>query len=530
MEEGFSESPDNLDHTENAASGSGPPTRGRSTVTRRHKFDLAARTLLARAAGLYRSVQAHRNQSRREGISLQQDPGALYDFNLDEELEIDLDDEAMEAMFGQDLTSDNDILGMWIPEVLDWPTWHVCESEDREEVVVCELCECNVVSFNQHMKRNHPGCGRSANRQGYRSNGSYVDGWFGGECGSGNPYYLLCGSCREKYLALKTKTKTTNSERYKGQAPDLIGKQDSVYEEDWDMLDVDEDEKLTGEEEFELLAGPLGLNDRRIVPEPVQFPDSDPLGASVAMVTATNSMEETLMQIGCHGSVEKSSSGRVTLGEQAAALANPHDRVVALRRVTAAAQVLLARTMVMRALSLLSVSGSSCSLAAGLESLGLTDIRTLVRLMCLAAAGRAGLSTSPSAIASTSERSRGGHSKASKPISCLAYLSTAVGCLASNTPSAAKLLVQLCTQNLISAATGVNLTTVDDPIQRKFLPSFLRGIAEENKLVTSPNFVVTQALVALLADKGAKLRPNYDKTEIEKKSRFYCPIVCPSFL
>ncbi|XP_048649174.1 probable E3 ubiquitin-protein ligase HERC1 [Marmota marmota marmota] len=517
MEEGFSESTDNLDHTENAASGSGPPARGRSAVTRRHKFDLAARTLLARAAGLYRSVQAHRNQSRREGISLQQDPGALYDFNLDEELEIDLDDEAMEAMFGQDLTSDNDILGMWIPEVLDWPTWHVCESEDREEVVVCELCECSVVSFNQHMKRNHPGCGRSANRQGYRSNGSYVDGWFGGECGSGNPYYLLCGSCREKYLAQKTKSKTTNSERYKGQAPDLIGKQDSVYEEDWDMLDVDEDEKLTGEEEFELLAGPLGLNDRRIVPEPVQFPDSDPLGASVAMVTATNSMEETLMQIGCHGSVEKSSSGRITLGEQAAALANPHDRVVALRRVTAAAQVLLARTMVMRALSLLSVSGSSCSLAAGLESLGLTDIRTLVRLMCLAAAGRAGLSTSPSAIAGTSERSRGSHSKTNKPISCLAYLSTAVGCLASNTPSAAKLLVQLCTQNLISAATGVNLTTVDDPIQRKFLPSFLRGIAEENKLVTSPNFVVTQALVALLADKGAKLRPNYDKSEVEKK-------------
>ncbi|XP_055971788.1 probable E3 ubiquitin-protein ligase HERC1 [Sorex fumeus] len=517
MEEGFSESPDNLDHTENVASGSGPLPRGRSAVTRRHKFDLAARTLLARAAGLYRSVQAHRNQSRREGMSLQQDPGALYDFNLDEEFEIDLDDEAMEAMFGQDLSSDSDILGMWIPEVLDWPTWHVCESEDREEVVVCELCECSVASFNQHMKRNHPGCGRSANRQGYRSNGSYVDGWFGGECGSGNPYYLLCGSCREKYLALKTKSKTTSSERYKGQAPDLIGKQDSVYEEDWDMLDVDEDEKLTGEEEFELLAGPLGLNDRRIVPEPVQFPDSDPLGASVAMVTATNSMEETLMQIGCHGSVEKSSSGRVTLGEQAAALTNPHDRVVALRRLTAAAQVLLARTMVMRALSLLSVSGSSCSLAAGLESLGLTDIRTLVRLMCLAAAGRAGLSTSPSAPAATAERSRGGHSKASKPISCLAYLSTAVGCLASNSPSAAKLLVQLCTQNLISAATGVNLTTVDDPIQRKFLPSFLRGIAEENKLVTSPNFVVTQALVALLADKGAKLRPNYDKSEVEKK-------------
>ena len=62
---------------------------------------------------------------------------------------------------------------------------------------------------------------------------------------------------------------------------------------------------------------------------------------------------------GCQGSVEKNSSGRVTLGEQAAAIQNPHDRVMALRRVTAAAQVLLARTMVMRALSLLSVRYTS---------------------------------------------------------------------------------------------------------------------------------------------------------------------------
>ncbi|KAM9825931.1 probable E3 ubiquitin-protein ligase HERC1 isoform X4 [Syngnathus typhle] len=519
MEEGFSESPEGQEQDNALDASSGASLRGRSAVSRKHHFDLAARRLFARAAGLYRSVQAQHSQSRREVPSHlpQQDPGALYDFTLlDEELEMDLDEEAMEVMFGQDLASDTDILGMWIPEVLDWPTWHVCETDDRDEMVVCELCEANVVNFNQHMKKSHPGCGRSANRQGYRSNGSYVDGWFGGECGSGNPYYLLCGACREKYLAIKSKAKVPVVERYKGQAPDLLGKQDSVYEEDWDMMDVDEDEKLTGEEEFELLAGPLGLSERRTVPEAVQFPDSDPLGASAAMVTATNSMEETLLQIGCQISVDKSSSGRVTLGEQAAALQNPHDRVMALRRVTSAAQVLLARTMVMRALSLLSVSGSSCSLAAGLESLGLTDIRTLVRFMCLAAAGRAGLSTGPTAASSHAERTRGA-AKASKPISCLAYLSTAVGCLASNSPNAAKLLVQLCTQNLISAATGMNLTTVDDPVQRKFLPSFLRGVAEENKLITSPNFVVTQALVALLADKVAKLRPAYDKADMEKK-------------
>lgn len=69
---------------------------------------------------------------------MQQDPGALYDFNLDEELEIDLDDEAMEAMFGQDLASDNDILGMWIPEVLDWPTW-VCVTAAGAALTYCFL-------------------------------------------------------------------------------------------------------------------------------------------------------------------------------------------------------------------------------------------------------------------------------------------------------------------------------------------------------------------------------------------------------
>lgn len=94
---------------------------------------------------------------------------------------------------------------------------HVCETDDRDEVVVCELCEANVANFNQHMKKSHPGCGRSANRQGYRSNGSYVDGWFGGECGSGNPYYLLCGGCREKYLAIKSKAKVPIVERCVGQ-------------------------------------------------------------------------------------------------------------------------------------------------------------------------------------------------------------------------------------------------------------------------------------------------------------------------
>ena len=46
---------------------------------------------------------------------------------------------------------------------------------------------------------------------------------------------------------------------------------------------------------------------------------------------------------------------RMALGEQVNLLNTPHDRAVALRKTTAATQVLLARAMVMRALSLLSV-------------------------------------------------------------------------------------------------------------------------------------------------------------------------------
>ncbi|KAK6285119.1 hypothetical protein J4Q44_G00390550, partial [Coregonus suidteri] len=180
------------------------------------------------------------------------------------------------------------------------PSQHVCETEERDEVVVCELCEASVANFNQHMKKTHPGCGRSANRQGYRSNGSYVTEPFEWGVWQWQPILPpLWGSPHgTQHAGVKSKTTVPVMERYKGQAPDLLGKQDSVYEGTWDMLASYEDDRLTGEEEFELLAGRLGLSERRVVPEAVQFPDSDPLGASVAMVTATNSMEETLLQIG----------------------------------------------------------------------------------------------------------------------------------------------------------------------------------------------------------------------------------------
>ena len=88
-------------------------------------------------------------------------------------------------------------------------------------------------------------------------------------------------------------------------------------------------------------------------------------------------------------------------------------------------------------------------MAEGLEQLGLADIRLVVRLMCLAAAGRANFANSTETTSNSHllgpldgivEEHNAGSS------SSLTYLSAAIGSLASTNPSAAKLLVQLCTK------------------------------------------------------------------------------------
>ena len=50
----------------------------------------------------------------------------------------------------------------------------------------------------------------------------------------------------------------------------------------------------------------------------------------------------------------KSVKNYKSLGEQAVCLRSPHERMLALQRTTSAMQVLLARTMLMKALALLS--------------------------------------------------------------------------------------------------------------------------------------------------------------------------------
>ena len=90
-------------------------------------------------------------------------------------------------------------------------------------------------------------------------------------------------------------------------------------------------------------------------------------------------------------------------------------------------------------------------MAEGLEQLGLADIRLVVRLMCLAAAGRANFANSVETPGSPLFMGPLEHGileehTAAGSMSSLTYLSAAIGSLASSNPSAAKLLVQLCTK------------------------------------------------------------------------------------
>ncbi|XP_078688080.1 putative E3 ubiquitin-protein ligase HERC1 isoform X3 [Branchiostoma floridae x Branchiostoma belcheri] len=417
----------------------------------------------------------------------------IYDrLNLDEDM--DIDEEVMEDMFGREITSEREMLGLWFPE-------YAREAEQGDETVLCELCGTTTSQFNRHMRTHHRGCGGSCGRQGYRSNGSYVDGWFGGTCGTGSPYYLLCGECRERYLAegaqrdivyadATSPDRSTSSVKL---SPDLVGRVDGSYEDEMDFGDL-EGNRFAAIESFEAIMGSLGLNDRRVVPDPVQFTDSDPLGAksTVASMAEESNLSPDLPR--SSQSLGLPGPRRLTLGEQAAMLLDPHDRAVALRRTTSAAQILLARSMVMKALSLLSVSGSACSLAAGLEALGLADIRLLVRLMCLTAAGRAEF------VMGTDDTGHHGNGTGTPNgmATSLTYLSAAIGSLAANSASASRMLVQLCTQELMSAATGVNLSTIEDPRKRTCRrdqdPS-----SSDHKALSSPSFSVTQSLVSLLA-------------------------------
>ncbi|XP_066580931.1 E3 ubiquitin-protein ligase MYCBP2 [Prorops nasuta] len=73
-----------------------------------------------------------------------------------------------------------------------------------ERETTCELCGLKFPHpVTYHMKMMHPGCGWHAGGKGYNSGGNYCVGW-AGDCGDGgvggSSWYIICDTCRDKYL------------------------------------------------------------------------------------------------------------------------------------------------------------------------------------------------------------------------------------------------------------------------------------------------------------------------------------------
>ncbi|KAL7297667.1 hypothetical protein TKK_0009333 [Trichogramma kaykai] len=86
-------------------------------------------------------------------------------------------------------------------------------TNNAEKETICELCGLNFPHpVTYHMKLMHPGCGWHAGGNGYNSGGNYCVGW-AGNCGDGggggNSWYLLCDTCRDKYM------KSRKNKRYR---------------------------------------------------------------------------------------------------------------------------------------------------------------------------------------------------------------------------------------------------------------------------------------------------------------------------
>ncbi|KAK2827719.1 hypothetical protein Q7C36_018645 [Tachysurus vachellii] len=263
-----------------------------------------------------------------------------------------------------------------------------------------------------------------------------------GECGSGSPYYLLCSGCRDKYFSANLRAMDSQHHGPRGMASDLIGRLDSASDDEWEQQDISDPERLTGLEDFGPRCDEYGAEARR--------------GVTLSWGT------------GCI-----SDGGSAETGGSA-----PHHF-----NCTGPAGIQHGAYSLSQTASITSV----CSQSGGLEALGLADIRILVRLMCLAAGGRVQVDQQ--------DRVRGSGNDGSSS-AFLSFLSTAIGSLVSHSPTAYRELVDICTQDLMAAATGVNLGAICDPQQRGRL-----GVGRDSRDLAFPNFLVTQSLVSLLTEK-----------------------------
>eukprot|EP00794_Sanderia_malayensis_P009528 gene9528-10514_t len=258
----------------------------------------------------------------------------------------------------------------------------------RHDLVYCDICQKCDSPFNRHMRTHHPGCGSANSRFGYRSNGQYVDGWFGGTCGTGSPYYLLCQTCRQRYLegAQQLKLLSTLPESHPfdlklvANAPDLLGlenedekpiKSSSGHQdlEEPEIFALDPEENPNRNDQH---MKDIGLSDCRFVPPVISFPYHDPLGHKAT----TGLVSPSPVQLDDDSAV---ASGSVrSLGQQADCLTDARARLYALDRISRACQVIVSRKIVYTMLEVLVKTLNFDEISQALVDLGIDNVQSLL--------------------------------------------------------------------------------------------------------------------------------------------------------
>ncbi|XP_057655201.1 probable E3 ubiquitin-protein ligase HERC1 isoform X1 [Diorhabda carinulata] len=322
---------------------------------------------------------------------------------------------------------------------------------------ICPYCKHLSPYLDAHLLSYHPGC----NTQ-----------WGQGVCGyCTDGYYILCYKCKNKYLS---NSKSANYLQL--QAPDIIFNEDDMTEADVQLTKF----TLPNCDDANLMKTYLEMTDAAVAT--FSLTRFDPLGAN-AVLKIPNEKED------------KVETKMRSVGSQAMTLNASFERIVALKHLTITMSILLSRTIILNVLSVLSMNTNYVSLVNSLDTIGLSDITKVVRLMTLTAMNKVEINNIKNNQDFPIFQLPKGFSQLVNNLSnaansCLNYLSVSIAALAHNDINSSNLVVNMCTKDLIMSAFGV--------------------------YVPKSGFAVTQALVNILSTHGGCSLMELPKEELSQ--------------
>ncbi len=246
------------------------------------------------------------------------------------------------------------------------------------------------------------------------------------------------------------------------------------------------------------LLSALGLSKVHPTPKLFNFQGSDPMGTHLCKTSTEDDTSGTNDTNSTTGIAEDSNTLTLSktcenVAEQINKLKNLDEHLLALHRVSAAAQTLVARRIIMLVIASLSTQGTT-TLITSLQSVNLDGVQSLVRLLRLVDAGR--IDGSPGDSFSVVTPS------SLLPLRGLDFLSNAITTVVTQSHSSGKQLMSSCSRDLLAAAVGGAELFEQAGQRRRRLrrqASSDQEAVSDISILANPNFSVTRNLVQTLA-------------------------------